>query len=112
LFAPLGANERFDLVTANPPYIPHAELARLDAGIRDFEPKLALDGGADGLDVVRRIVDEAFARLVPGGVLALELQYDQADRVSELLAQVGLVDVERRRDYGGHERVVSAQKPR
>ncbi len=110
LFAPLGQAERFDLVTANPPYIPHADLADLDAGIRDFEPQLALDGGPDGLDVVRRIVAQAPERLTSGGVLALEIQYDQADRVSELMARAGLVDVERRRDYGGHERVVSARK--
>jgi release factor glutamine methyltransferase len=108
LFAPLGPDERFDLITANPPYIPDAELAELDAGIREFEPRLALAGGSDGLDVIRRIVEEAPGHLSPGGVLALEVGHDQADRVAELFEQAGLSQIGRRRDYGGHERVVSA----
>ena len=110
LFAPLAEGERFELITANPPYIPHADMAELSVGIREFEPRVALDGGADGLDVVRRILEQAPERLVPGGVIALELQYDQAERVSEMMTAHGLVRVERRKDYGGHERVVSALK--
>lgn len=107
LFQPLGTDERFDLVTANPPYIPDAEMAELDPGIRDFEPRLALSGGKDGLDVIRRIVAEAPAHLSPDGVLAIEVGHDQADRASELLERAGFSSIERRRDYGGHERVVS-----
>lgn len=109
LFAPIPASERFDLITANPPYIPEADVAKLDAGIRDFEPKVALSAGADGLDVIRRIVAEGVSRLVPGGVLALEVQYDQAPRVRELFARAGLVELATRRDLGGHERVVSGE---
>lgn len=108
LTAPLPSSARFDLVTANPPYIPTAEVARLDPDIKDFEPQLALDGGADGLDFVRRIVTEAVPRLAPDGVLALEVHYDQAARVAALFESAGLASIERRRDYGGHERVVSA----
>jgi len=111
LFAPLAADERFDLVTANPPYVPEADVAALDPGIRDFEPKLALSAGADGLALIRRILQEGVSHLGPGGVLALEVQYDQADRVVELFAEAGLVDVEKRRDLGGHERVVSGRRP-
>lgn len=110
LTAPLGANERFELVTANPPYIPTGELAGLDPGIRDFEPRAALDGGEDGLTVVRRLIAEAAPRLEPDGVLAIEVHFDQADRVSELLEKADLVAIERRKDYGGHERVVSGRK--
>jgi release factor glutamine methyltransferase len=106
LFAPV-AGERFELVTANAPYIPSAELAELAPDIRDFEPRLALDGGEDGLDVIRRIVAQAAAHLEPGGVLALEVGHDQAGRVGELLAGAGFTGVGVRRDYGGHERVVS-----
>lgn len=108
LFAPLE-NERFELIMANPPYIPDAEMAELDAGIRDFEPRLALAGGADGLDVIRRLVEQAPRHLSPGGVLALEVGHDQAGRVSELFERAGLGSLERHRDYGGHERVVSGR---
>lgn len=106
---PLDDHERFELITANPPYISDADMAELDATVRDYEPHLALRGGADGLDLVRRIVERAPARLTEGGVLALEIAYDQAPRVAALLEQAGFVEIERRRDYGGHERVVSGR---
>ena len=106
----LARSERFELVTANPPYIPSRELAELDAGVREFEPRLALDGGPDGLSVVRRVVDVAKTRLLPDGVLAVEVHYDQASRVAELFEAAGLCQIERRRDYGGHERVVSGRQ--
>jgi release factor glutamine methyltransferase len=109
LFAALAQGERFELITANPPYIPSAEIAALAADIREFEPRLALDGGADGLAVIRRIVEAAPGHLQPGGVLALEVAWDQAPAVSEILAAAGFEQVERRRDYGGHERVVSGR---
>ena len=109
-FAAVAAGERFELVTANPPYVPRAELELLEATIRDFEPRLALDGGSDGLSLIRRIVSETTARLVPGGVLALEVGAGQADGVARLLGDAGYLEVERRRDYGGHERVVSGRK--
>jgi release factor glutamine methyltransferase len=109
LFSAIGDRERFELVTANPPYVPSLELAQLERGIRDHEPRLALDGGADGLSLVRTIVGAARARLVPGGVLALEVGAGQADEVARSLEQAGYVEIERRRDYGGHERVVSGR---
>jgi len=111
LFAPLAKAERFELITANAPYIPAQEIATLDADVRDFEPRLALDGGADGLVLIRRIVDEAREFLTPGGVLALEVGHDQAAAVDALLREFAYSRIERRRDYGGHERVVSAVKP-
>lgn len=106
LFAPVG-ERRFDVVTANPPYIASAEIPTLQSDIKDFEPRVALDGGADGLDVVRRIVAEAPARLVPGGVLALEIGAGQADATAELLRASGFVDVRADRDIARIERVVS-----
>jgi release factor glutamine methyltransferase len=112
LVSPLLPSERFDLVTANPPYIPSAEIAELDPGIRDFEPRSALDGGPDGLDVVRRVVAEATPLLSACGVLAIEVAAGQARAVSELLANIGLDAIERRKDYQGHERVVSGRKRR
>jgi release factor glutamine methyltransferase len=111
LTAPLGQTERFDLITANPPYIPSAEVDQLDPGIRDFEPRMALDGGADGLDIVRRVVRQAAPLLERGGLLATEVAAGQASAVAELFASAGLEAIERRKDYQGHERVVSATKP-
>jgi release factor glutamine methyltransferase len=110
LYQPL-AGERFELVTANPPYIPSAELASLAPDVRDFEPRLALDGGPDGLDVVRAVVAGAARHLEPNGVLAVEVGHDQAARVRELFEQAGFCEVASRRDYGGHERVVSGSRP-
>lgn len=107
LFEALSASERFELITANPPYIPHGDLAGLDADVRDFEPHLALDGGADGLSLLRRVIERAPDFLTPGGVLALEVGHDQASRVSELLEARGFQAIERSRDYGRIERVVS-----
>jgi release factor glutamine methyltransferase len=111
LFDALEPGERFELVTANPPYIPSAEIAALDAGIRDFEPRLALDGGPDGLGVIRRILSGARARLVRGGVLGVEIGAGQSQAVSSLFESENFVDIERHRDYGGHERVISGRAP-
>jgi release factor glutamine methyltransferase len=107
LFGAFTASEPFDLIVANPPYIPAPEIAELSVDIRAFEPRLALDGGVDGLAVVRRIVAEAPGYLSPGGVLGVELMYNQAPAVATLFEQAGFVEVERHRDYAGHERVVS-----
>jgi release factor glutamine methyltransferase len=107
----LTNDERFELITANPPYIPSAEIEGLEPMVRDYEPRLALDGGADGLAVARRIIERAPLVLEPGGVLALEAHYDQAPSLAELFEAAGFEQIERRRDYGGIERVVSGKKP-
>lgn len=111
LFEPLEPGARFELVTANPPYIPSGDIAGLDADVRDFEPRLALDGGADGLDITRRLVGAAASYLEPGGLLALEGGYDQAPAVSALLESAGFVEVTRHKDLAGIERVVSGRRP-
>ena len=103
---------RFDLITANPPYIPTAEIAELDATIRDFEPQLALDGGPDGLDIIRRIVHEAPDWLEPDGTLAIEIGLTQAAAVTELLNTRGFVDIACSKDYGGRDRVISGRWPK
>jgi release factor glutamine methyltransferase len=110
LFAPLAADARFELITANPPYIPSGDIAGLAADVRDFEPRLALDGGADGLDITRRIIAEAARYLSPGGLLALEGGFDQAPAVAELLAGAGYTDVTRAKDLAGIERVVTGRR--
>jgi release factor glutamine methyltransferase len=111
LFASVLPGARFDVVTANPPYIASGEIPALSADIRDFEPRLALDGGADGLDLVRRIVDQAPAFLEPAGVLAVEIGLGEAAATSALLAERGFSDVRIERDYGKIERVVSGVRP-
>jgi release factor glutamine methyltransferase len=110
LFEELPA-QRFDLITANPPYIPSEDLTTLDAGIRDFEPQLALDGGPDGLHITRRIVHEAPDWLEPNGAIAIEIGLTQAAAVTELLSTRGFVDVACNRDYGGRDRVISGRWP-
>ena len=109
LGAPLAAHAPFSLLAANLPYIPSGELAALPPEVR-VEPTLALDGGPDGLALVRRLVAEAPALLGPGGVLALEIGAGQAPATAELLRAAGFTDVQTRRDLGGVERVVSGVK--
>lgn len=107
LFEGISPGDRYDLITANPPYIASAEIEDLMADVRDFEPRVALDGGADGLDLVRRIVEEAPKHLVPGGVLALEIGAGQADAACALFEARGFRDVRKDRDMARIERVVS-----
>lgn len=106
-----GAPLRFDLITANPPYIPAAEIATLAPDIREFEPRLALDGGADGLDLVRRIVEEAPAHLAQDGVLAIEVGAGEAVDARAIFEGRGFRSIEVTRDYARIERVVSGIAP-
>ncbi len=112
LFAAVSDRSCFELITANPPYIPSGEIESLDADVRDFEPRLALDGGADGLSITRRIVQNAARYLSPGGLLALEGGFDQAPAVAGLLADSGFGEIARAKDLAGIERVVLGRKPR
>lgn len=97
----------YDLITANPPYIPTAEIERLDAIVKK-EPRLALDGGADGLDCYRAIRASIESHLKVGGVFLTEIGYDQGEAVSALFADMGSVEVIR--DLEGHDRVVKVKR--
>jgi release factor glutamine methyltransferase len=114
LFEPLSRvpdPRPFDLIVANPPYIPTGQIEKLDRNVRDYEPVAALDGGIDGLVIHRRIAAEAPQRLVPGGRLYLEIQFDQTDAVKGILeSREELEDVRVLKDYGGNPRVVTARK--
>jgi release factor glutamine methyltransferase len=101
------AGKRFDVITANPPYIASAEIATLMPDVRDHEPRLALDGGDDGLDLVRRIVAEAPDHLASGGLLALEIGAGEAPATVQLLEARGFTDVRVHRDIARIERVIS-----
>ena len=101
----------FDLIVSNPPYIPTSQIEQLDRNVRDFEPRVALDGGIDGLVLHRRILTGAPERLRSGGRIYLEIQFDQGKVVKELMSeQQDLDDVRIIKDYGGNERLVTGKK--
>ena len=100
-----------DLVVANLPYVPSSALPGLQPEVRDFEPASALDGGGDGLALIRRLVPAAVRCLAAGGLLALEIGADQGPAVEALLARTpGLSRVEIRRDLAGRRRVALARR--
>jgi release factor glutamine methyltransferase len=97
-----------DVIVANLPYIPEADIKDLSREVR-HDPPLALDGGADGLDLIRRLVTLAPAALSPGGLLALEIGHDQSERVCALLSAQNYRDISPRRDYQNIERFIIAR---
>jgi release factor glutamine methyltransferase len=100
----------FDLIVSNPPYIASADIAALAPEVRDFEPRRALDGGADGLDFYRAIAAAAPDLLAAGGVLVVELGAGQAQGVGTLIAGAGLALLPPRPDVSGVPRALVAQK--
>lgn len=102
----------FDAVLSNPPYIETSEIDELDAEVRLHDPRLALDGGADGLDAYREIAAQAVSALKPGGFLAVEIGWRQGAAVSALFAGVGFEGVSVVPDLAGRDRVVVARRPR
>lgn len=114
LFAPLDRlpdAHPYDIVVSNPPYIPTAEIPKLDKNVRDYEPTRALDGGTDGLDFVRRILAEGPARLAAGGRVYIEIAFDQGPAALALAqASDAFESPKILKDYGGRDRVLSARK--
>jgi release factor glutamine methyltransferase len=110
LFEPLVPGERFDVVVSNPPYVAESEAATLEPEVAEWEPRLALFAGADGLDVLRGLVSGAGDALRPGGLLALEVGAGQAVAVARLAEEAGrYAGISIRRDYAGKERFVLAE---
>lgn len=105
LFEPVGGGA-YDLIVSNPPYVTTDEMPTLDADVRDHEPHLALDGGADGLDVARRLIADAPQHLRAAGALMLELDPAQMRPASELLTAAGFVRLRTARDLSGRQRVL------
>lgn len=105
-----SVEKRFDLIISNPPYIRTAVIGTLAPEVRCAEPRLALDGGEDGLDFYRRIIAQAPAYLVIGGRLMLEIGYDQGEAVAALLREAGYYGIEVLKDYGGNDRIATAVK--
>lgn len=94
----------FDIIVSNPPYVATSEFSQLAPDLF-FEPRLALDGGVDGLGVIAPLILSARSMLKPGGVLLLEIGNVQADRVRELLLKAGFSLIRIEKDYGGQDRI-------
>ena len=101
--------ETFDVIMANPPYIPTGEILSLMPEVRDFEPENALDGGVDGLDFYRKIAGQVKDYLNPGGYVYMEIGYDQGEAVSELMRNAGFTEVEVIKDLARNDRVVKGK---
>ncbi|HEY3347778.1 MAG TPA: peptide chain release factor N(5)-glutamine methyltransferase [Nitrospirota bacterium] len=114
LFGPLtglGLEGKFDLIASNPPYIPSAEVLKLMPEVRDWEPAGALDGGPDGLDAVRRLINEAPKWLKPGGCLLVEIGFDQSDAVRDLVESSGSLFFKKYlKDFANYNRILVATK--
>lgn len=99
----------FDVIVSNPPYVRAEAISTLDPEVRLFDPALALDGGADGLDCYRDIAADLARLVAPGGLVAFEVGFDQAVSVAALLGSEGFAIARVGRDAGGHERVLAAR---
>ncbi|WP_321837492.1 peptide chain release factor N(5)-glutamine methyltransferase [Pseudomonas kulmbachensis] len=104
------ADQRFDLIISNPPYIAAGDVHLAEGDVR-FEPESALVAGADGLDDIREIIAASAQHLNADGWLMLEHGYDQAAAVRQLLQDAGFAQVESRKDLGGHERITLGRLP-
>jgi release factor glutamine methyltransferase len=109
LLAPHDPAKRWDCIVANPPYVRTAEISSLSTEVREHDPHLALDGGPDGLDFVRRIAAEARGRLRGAGLLALEIGDDQGPEASRIVYDAGWRDVRVWPDLARRDRVVTAR---
>ena len=97
-------DSRFDVIVSNPPYIPTEEIETLSPEVRDHDPRMALDGGADGLDIYRRIVSECRDVLNAGGRLYMEIGFNQAAAVGVLMKEANFRDIEVVKDLAGKDR--------
>ena len=100
--------EVVDVLVSNPPYIESAVCETLDPRVKDFEPRLALDGGVSGLDFYDRYLADALNILKPGGAVFFEIGENQGDAVAKLMEGYGFSDVRIEKDYSGHDRYASA----
>jgi release factor glutamine methyltransferase len=110
VFGPLATDDRFDFVISNPPYIPQDEIKKLEPGVRDYEPHLALNGGMDGFDVFQKLVAEAPRFLTPGGYLIIEIGSPQAQQARGRIEAHGGYELAKTvLDGSGHPRVLKAR---
>ena len=100
----------FDAIVSNPPYIPSQVVDTLDAEVNDYEPRLALDGGADGLDLFCRFIDDAHELLKPGGVLAVELFEESLEEARKIALDHGFSEARIARDLTNRPRILLVNK--
>ncbi len=110
LLAPL-AGRQFHIVASNPPYVSIADRNSLAVEVREHEPALALFAGEDGLEAIRRLIHQAFAALVPGGFLVMEIGHDQSPAVQAMLCEAGFGEISFAPDLQGVPRVACARRP-
>ena len=103
--------EPFDVLVSNPPYIPSQVIETLEPEVRDFEPRMALDGSLDGLAFYRRIIGGCRQFLNPGGAVYLEIGYDQGEALKEIFAENGFINVRILKDAPGKDRVAAGCLP-
>ena len=103
-------NHKYDLIVSNPPYISHADLKMLDRGIIDFEPILALDGGLDGLSLIRRVINKASKLIKKNGRFVLEFGSDQKEKVKKILINKGFYINKVLKDYAKNDRCIISTK--
>lgn len=106
-FAPASA----DAIVANLPYIATGDWKQLHPSVRDHEPQSALDSGPSGMELIKQLATQARYVLVPGGMLFLEFGYDQGESVFQCLKKLGYLDIQIKRDLGGHDRIAIAENP-
>ncbi|MBP2680838.1 MAG: N5-glutamine S-adenosyl-L-methionine-dependent methyltransferase [Candidatus Krumholzibacteriota bacterium] len=106
-----GSTETYHAVVCNPPYVAAGEIDRLLPEVKDYEPRLALDGGADGLDFLREVIPRLPRATAPDGIVAFEIGETQGRAVAELLEGAGFEAAAVRKDYRGLDRVVTARRP-
>ena len=109
LFSRLKKSRKFDIIVSNPPYIRSLDIAGLDEEVKNYDPKLSLDGGEDGLDFYRRICQEAPLHLKNGGQIFFEIGKGQFKDVSNILQQNGFSEIASKKDYSNIIRVVRAK---
>ncbi len=107
LYAEIPRKACFDAIVSNPPYIPTGDIEKLDAVVRDYDPRAALDGGPNGTETIYRIVSRARRHLKHGGLIAIEIGAGQAASVLEILADAGFSDTGTAEDLSGIERVIT-----
>ncbi len=101
---------KFDLIVSNPPYIPSDEIETLAPEIKDYEPRIALEGGPDGLNFYKKIITEVPNHLIKGGFIILEMGYNQGKAISKIFSEQGFFsEIEISKDYSGKDRVISAR---
>ena len=106
LMKSLKKGRKYDIIVSNPPYIKSGDIEKLDIEVKKYDPKLALDGGEDGLDFYRKIIDEAKSKLTKKGWLMFEVGQGQSDGVCELMQKAGYDNVQAVKDYSKIERVI------